>query len=69
MSRNYGNVAKKIWRVKYVYQHHAYDNYKAEYVKVGAFPQKIWCYCKAAFTLIYVLMVYISLICISFIYH
>ena len=30
MSRNYGNVAKKIWRVKYVYQHHAYDNYKAE---------------------------------------
>ena len=26
MNRNYSNVDKKIWRVKYVHEHNAYEN-------------------------------------------
>ena len=26
MNRNYRNADKKIWRVKYVHEHHAYEN-------------------------------------------
>ena len=43
MNRNYSNVDKKIWRVKYVHKHHAYDKNNAGYVNIGTFPQ---CHCK-----------------------
>ena len=36
---NYNNVEKKIWRVKYIHEHHAYDKKNAGYVNVGTLPQ------------------------------
>ena len=35
------NVVKKIWRDKYVHEHHAYDKNNARYVNMGFFPQQI----------------------------
>ena len=39
MNRNYSNVDKKIWIVKDVHEHHAYDKNKAGYVNLETFPQ------------------------------
>ena len=39
MNRNYSNVDKKLWRVIYVHEHHAYDKNNAEYVYVETFSQ------------------------------
>ena len=39
MKKNYRNVDKNIWRVKYIHEHNAYGKNIAEYVKVGTFPQ------------------------------
>ena len=39
MNRNYSIVDNKIWRVKYIHEHHSYGKNKAGYVNVGTFPQ------------------------------
>ena len=39
MNRNYSNVDKKIGRVKYVHEDHAYDKNIAGYVNMTTFPQ------------------------------
>ena len=39
MNRNYSNVDNKIWRVKYVHEHHAYGKNNAGYVNVRTFQQ------------------------------
>ena len=46
INRNYSNVDKKFWRVKYVNEHQAYDKNNAGYVNVGTFSQQSWCHCK-----------------------
>ena len=39
MNRNYSKVDKKIWRVKYIHEDHAYDKNIARYVNMTTFPQ------------------------------
>ena len=39
MNRNYSNIEKRIWKDKYVHEHHAYDKNNAGYVSVGFSPQ------------------------------
>ena len=39
MNRNYSKVDKKIWRVKYIHEDHAYDKNIARYVNMMTFPQ------------------------------
>ena len=39
MNRNYSNIEKRIWKDKYVHEHHAYDKNNAGYVNVGFSPQ------------------------------
>ena len=39
MNRNYSNVDKKIGRVKYVHEDHAYDKNIAGYVNMTTFAQ------------------------------
>ena len=39
INRNYSNVDKKFWRVKYVNEHQAYDKNNAGYVNVETFSQ------------------------------
>ena len=39
MNRNYSNVDKKIWIVKDVHEHHAYDKNKGGYLNLETFPQ------------------------------
>ena len=34
MNKNYSNVNKKIWRVEYINEHHAYDKNNAAYANV-----------------------------------
>ena len=41
MSSNCSNVVKKIWRDKYVHEHHAYDKNNARYVNMAFFTQQI----------------------------
>ena len=45
MNRNYRNVDRKIWRIKYIHEHHDYDTNNAGYRNVGTFPQKNWYHC------------------------
>ena len=40
MNRGYGNVDKKIWKVKYVHEQDAYDKNSAGFVNVETFQQK-----------------------------
>ena len=39
MNQNYSNVGKKIGRVKYVHEDHAYDKNIARYVNMTTFAQ------------------------------
>ena len=39
VNRNDSKVDKKIWRVKYIYEDHAYDKNIAGYVNMMTFPQ------------------------------
>ena len=39
MNRNDSNADKKLWRVPYVHENHAYDENNAGYVNVGNFLQ------------------------------
>ena len=39
MNRNYSEVDKKIWRVKYFHEDHACDKNIAGYVNMTTFPQ------------------------------
>ena len=39
INRNYSNIEKRIWKDKYVHEHHAYDKNNAGYVNVGFSPQ------------------------------
>ena len=39
MSSNHSNVYKRIWRAKYVHEHHAYDKIGSGYVNAGSFTQ------------------------------
>ena len=45
MNRNYSNNDKKIWRVKYINEDHAFHKNIAGYVNMTTFPQQIWCHC------------------------
>ena len=40
MNRNYSNVDKQIWRVRYVYEHCASDRNNAECLTMETFHQK-----------------------------
>ena len=39
MSSNYSNAYKRLWRAKYVHEHHAYSKNNGGYVNAGSFPQ------------------------------
>ena len=45
MNRNNSNNDKKIWRVKYIHEDHAFHKNIAGYVNMTTYPQQIWCHC------------------------